>query len=139
MITRVPGQLPSISGAACHGDLVVTSGVICPDLLLPGMTPATTPDIRRQLDGALQALRDVLREAGSDLQYALRVEAYLARPDHAGDRFRAPRRARRTPGDRRPRPRGGADAVTAGRAAGEDCRDGGSQQSHPDQADRSGA
>ncbi|THJ74668.1 RidA family protein [Candidatus Frankia alpina] len=80
MITRVPGQLPSISGAACHGDLVVTSGVICPDLLLPGMTPATTPDIRRQLDGALQALRDVLREAGSDLQYALRVEAYLARP-----------------------------------------------------------
>ncbi|CAJ62458.1 MULTISPECIES: RidA family protein [Frankia] len=80
MITRVPGQLPSISGAAGHGDLVVTSGVICPDLLRPGLTPATTPDVRQQIDGALAALRDVLRAAGSDLRYALRVEAFLARP-----------------------------------------------------------
>jgi 2-iminobutanoate/2-iminopropanoate deaminase len=80
VITRVPGQLPSISGATCHGDLVVTSGVICPDLLRPGLTPATAPDVRQQVDGALGALGEVLRTAGSGLRYALRVEAFLARP-----------------------------------------------------------
>ncbi|MCM3925862.1 RidA family protein [Frankia sp. AiPs1] len=80
MITRVPGQLPSISGATCHGDLVVTSGVICPDLLRPGLTPATAPDVGQQIDGALAALGEVLRAAGSDLRHALRVEAFLAHP-----------------------------------------------------------
>ena len=76
---RVPGQLDMIAGAVSHGGLVVTSGVISPDLLRPGPGPA--PGIAEQLDGAVRALGDVLRQAGSDLGRAIRVEAFLARPE----------------------------------------------------------
>ena len=64
-----------MAGAVRHGEIVVTSGIISPDLLGPG--PA--PGIAAQLDGAVRALDEVLRAAGSDLGHVLRVEAFLAR------------------------------------------------------------
>jgi len=76
-VIRVPGQLPAIAGAVSHGGLVVTSGVISPALLGPG--PA--PGIAAQLDGAVQALSEVLDRAGSDLAHAIRIEAFLARAE----------------------------------------------------------
>jgi 2-iminobutanoate/2-iminopropanoate deaminase len=74
-VIRVPGQVPAIAGAVRGGGLVVTAGIISPDLLAPG--PA--PGLDAQLDGAVLALGEVLRQAGSDLTRVLRVEAFLAR------------------------------------------------------------
>jgi 2-iminobutanoate/2-iminopropanoate deaminase len=76
-VIRVPGQLPLIAGAVSHGGLIVTSGVISPGLLGSGPVPG----IAAQLDGAVGALGEVLRQAGSDLAHVMRVEAFLARPE----------------------------------------------------------
>jgi 2-iminobutanoate/2-iminopropanoate deaminase len=76
-VIRVPGQLPMIAGAVSHSGLVVTSGIISPRLLGAGQAPG----IAAQLDGAVQALGEVLRQAGSDLAHAMRIEAFLARPE----------------------------------------------------------
>jgi 2-iminobutanoate/2-iminopropanoate deaminase len=57
--------------------VVVTSGLICPDLRQAG----DTPGIARQIEGALVALADVLDRSGSDLAHVLRLEAFLARAE----------------------------------------------------------
>jgi 2-iminobutanoate/2-iminopropanoate deaminase len=76
-VIRVPGQLPMIAGAVSHSGLVVTSGIISPGLLGPG----SAPGIAAQLNGAVQALSEVLHHAGSDLAHAIRIEAFLARAE----------------------------------------------------------
>ncbi len=75
MVIAVPGQVPAFPGAVCHGDLVVTSGVVSPGQLAE---PAAVEDAATQLRRAVDALRDVLLRAGSSLDRVLRVEAFLA-------------------------------------------------------------
>jgi 2-iminobutanoate/2-iminopropanoate deaminase len=70
---RFPGQIGSISGAVSHGGIVVTSGVIDPALLA-----GDAPDIQSQITGSLTALGELLEQAGSGLDHALRIEAFLA-------------------------------------------------------------
>lgn len=75
MVISVPGQGAAFPGAVCHGDLIVTSGVVSPGQLAD---PVIVEDSATQITRAVDALRDVLVRAGSSLDRVLRVEAFLA-------------------------------------------------------------
>jgi 2-iminobutanoate/2-iminopropanoate deaminase len=75
VIVRLPGQLPTISGAVVHAGVIYTAGIVAPSVL----TGAPT-GIAEQAAEVLDLLDDVLHQAGGELASTLRVEAYLADP-----------------------------------------------------------
>lgn len=76
-ITRIAGQSASLPGAVRAGDIIVTSGVVHPDLLQGG--PA--PDFRAQAETALRQIIDYTRHSGGDMESILKIDAYLANAD----------------------------------------------------------
>ncbi|NKQ54733.1 regulator [Amycolatopsis sp. K13G38] len=74
MIDRVSGQTPAFAGATAHAGLVFTAGVIAPSVLT-----GHGAGFGEQAREVMAVLDDVLGRAGSRLDRALRVEAFLAR------------------------------------------------------------
>ena len=80
-ILRTSGQSPLFPGAISHGGLIFTSGVVHPALL--DGSDGAVPGVREQVTVALGEVLRFVGEAGGAPETVLRVEAYLARAEHA--------------------------------------------------------
>lgn len=94
---QVAGQAPDFAGATIWRDLIVTSGIVAPEVFRGPV------DVDDEIVGALGELDATLRRAGGALHTVLRVDAFLA--DAAlvahwnrafGQTWQAPRPARTT-------------------------------------------
>jgi enamine deaminase RidA (YjgF/YER057c/UK114 family) len=72
---RLPGQLPTISGAVVHAGLIYTAGIVAPSVLAASPTGNA-----EQAAEVLDLLDDLLGRAGGELASVLRGEAYPADP-----------------------------------------------------------
>jgi 2-iminobutanoate/2-iminopropanoate deaminase len=77
-LVRIPGQSPILPGAVRAGELIITSGVVDPALF----TDAPTPSLRDQAQAALEQVLRFVEEAGGSAETVMKIEAYIAQPEH---------------------------------------------------------
>lgn len=80
-LLRAPGQSPMLPGAVRAGDLIVTSGIVSPQVMQAiGAGAAPDLDFRAEADDALNALLAAISAVGGSAPGVVKLEAFLADP-----------------------------------------------------------